>query len=175
MIKATFNGECAVLDFEPGYVYKGQVVDFTDDQWAALEADFRALFHTSSYHVQSPDGSWWDTEGVQVDNTGVMLATIVSVPAPEALEATPGDTTVDLAWSGVVADITQEGWSYRVLAWTADAMLDNTDTTDTSATFTELENDTEYSFAVVVIDGEGTERSERSDTVTATPVAAEAP
>lgn len=108
---------------------------------------------------------------------------IVQKPAPvlppkvEGLEATPGDTVIQLKWTAAVPT-DKPIQKYKISYGTTLAQLDKTVMTkDSTATWElrDLANDTQVFVNVKAVDGAGQESLEPSVTIAATPVAPPAP
>ncbi len=99
----------------------------------------------------------------------------VKPPQVQNPEGVPGASQVELSWDEVTGH-ESDIQNYRVYYGTAFDELDQmieTDDDATSITINELENGTQYFFAVAAIDSKGEESEERSVTIAATPVSTE--
>lgn len=93
---------------------------------------------------------------------------IVAPSAPTLTGATPGDTTIDLTWSGSLEEGTAPVTSYEVRATTngLDPIVVTLPTGARSTTLTGLKNETEYTVTVRAISADGTSPATSPRTVT---------
>lgn len=100
---------------------------------------------------------------------------LVSPPVVENPEGIAGDFEVLLTWDAVSGHTTGIA-SYKVSYGTSHENLDQTAQTDGSATslkITDLQNDTQYFFAVRAVDSKGLESQEASVVIAVTPISPE--
>ena len=152
--------------------------------------------NVTKYEVSKDDGMTWEDAGSTTEHTfeglindkvysfqvrainsfvkGTASDTVTATPkadevpsvpvAPTDLNATPGDSEVTLTWTAVTEDVTgYEVFCSKDNQWVSAG-------TETSYTFSELENNTEYTFKVRAVNNDLT--GAESDEVTATPKAA---